>query len=96
MGALLAKLVSFVGGRAALYGGIILLAGLVALYAKFWSSAAVLKKVEIKEAVLAATLRQEAEGLLDDYQRIDKEPHQTGPELLAQLNASAKRLREKP
>lgn len=94
--ALVARLAGLVGGRVALYGGIILLAGLGVVYAKFFSSSAVLKKVETKEAVLEATLRQEAEGLLDDYQRIDREPHQTGPELLAQLNASARRLREKP
>ena len=66
--------------------------GLV-LYNRFWSCSATLKKVEVKEARIAGEVAAEAAGLKEDYRRIEATPHQTGPELLAQLNASAKRLR---
>ena len=93
---LLARLGSLLGSRAALYGGIILVGLLSILYAKFWSCAAVLKKVEVKEAAIAAELKAEAEGLKADYTRINATPHQTHEELLRQLNESASRLRHKP
>ena len=90
------RLAALVGGRVALWGAIVIVGLLATLYAKFWSSSATLKKVEVKEAVLEAAQKQEAKGLLADYRRIDKEPHQTAKELLQQLNDSARRLRHKP
>ena len=67
----------------------------VIVYNRFWSCAATLKKVEVKEARIEGEVAAEAEGLKADYARIEAEPHQTGPELLAQLNASVERLRGK-
>ena len=67
----------------------------VIVYNRFWSCAATLKKVEVKEARIEGEVVAEAEGLKADYARIEAEPHQTGPELLAQLNASVERLRGK-
>ena len=96
MWVLVARLAGLVGGRVALYGGIAVLAILAGIYAKYFSASARLTKLEKKEAVIEAVEQQEAKGLLDDYARIDKEPHQTAAELLKQLNESARRLRHRP
>ena len=96
MWALVARLAGLVGGRAALYGGIAVLAILAMIYAKFFSSSAILTKLKVKEAATEAATEQEAKGLKDDYKRIDAEPHQTPAELLKSLNESARRLRHRP
>ena len=95
MWALVARLAGLVGSRAALYGGIAVLAILAGIYAKFFSAGATLTKLKVKEAATEAATQQEAEGLRADYERIAQAPHQTGPELLKQLNESARRLRHR-
>ena len=82
------------GTNVLLWAIIAISAVFVIVYNRFWSCAATLKKVEVKEARIEGEVVAEAEGLKADYARIEAEPHQTGPELLAQLNESAKRLRE--
>ena len=89
MGPLLARL----GTSIVTWGVVGLLVVSAIAYNKFWSCAATLKRVEIKEARIEGRVVAEAEGLREDYKRLAAEPHQTGPELLAQLNESAKRLR---
>ena len=93
---LIARLAALLGGRLTLWGGIAVLAILAAIYAKFFSSSATLTTLKVKEAATEAATEQEAKGLKDDYRRIDRDPHQTGKELLDQLNESARRLRHRP
>ena len=89
---LVTRLLGAFGGRVAIYGGIAVLALLAGIYAKYFSASARLVKLEKKEAVVEAVIREEAKGLLDDYKRIEAEPHQTGKELADQLNQSIQRL----
>ena len=82
------------GTNVLLWAIIAISAVFVIIYNRFWSCAATLKKAEVKEARIEGEVAAEAVGLKEDFKRIEAEPHQTGPELLAQLNESAKRLRE--
>ena len=92
---LLARLTASLGTKL-LLGAIIavVLSGGV-LYHRFWSCAATLKKVEVKEARIEGEVAAEAEGLRDDYRRIEAEAPETGQDLVDKLNLAVKKLQEK-
>ena len=95
MGFLLARLTASLGTKL-LLGAIIaiVLSGGV-LYHRFWSCAATLKKVEIKEAAVEGRVAAETEGLKDDFKRIEAEAPEAGQDLVDKLNLAVKKLQEK-
>ena len=92
---LLARLTASLGTKL-LLGAVIaaVLSGDV-LYHRFWSCAATLKKVEVKEAIIEGKVKAETEGLRDDFKRIEAEPSETGKDLVDKLNLAVKKLQEK-
>ena len=92
---LLARLTASLGSKLVLA---VILAGLVSggiLYNRFWSCAATLKKVEVKEAVIEGEVKAEVEGLRDDFKRIEAEPSEAGQDLVDKLNLAVKKLQGK-
>ena len=67
---------------------------LVSLYRQFWSDSAILKRLELKLVELKARQDVEAERLRATYERIDREPEQSGQELADRLNETSAKLRK--
>ena len=92
---LLARLTASLGTKLLLGAVIAAVLGGGFVYHRFWSCAATLKKVEVKEAAIEGRVAAETEGLKDDFKRIEAEAPETGQDLVDKLNLAVKKLQEK-